>query len=56
MTNLDKEALYSIVLHPNDVFFEECRFLFNKNNLKKVVKKNSGKDTIRGEVLMTIKV
>jgi len=33
MTNLDTEALYSIVLHPNDIFFEECELLFNKNNL-----------------------
>lgn len=33
MTNLETDALYSIVLHPNDVFFEECIFLFNKNNL-----------------------
>ena len=33
MTNLETDALYSIVLHPNGVFFEECRFLFNKNNL-----------------------
>jgi len=33
MTNLDTEALYSIVLHPNDIFFEECETLFNKNNL-----------------------
>ena len=24
MTNLETDALYSIVLHPNDVFFEEC--------------------------------
>ena len=33
MTSLDTEALYSIVLHPNDIFFEECELLFNKNNL-----------------------
>ena len=33
MTNLDTEALYSIVLHPNDIFFEECELLFKKNNL-----------------------
>ena len=33
MTSLDTEALYSIVLHPNDIFFEECELLFNNNNL-----------------------
>ena len=33
MTNLDTETLYSIVLHPNDIFFEECELLFNNNNL-----------------------
>ena len=32
MTSLDTEALYSIVLHPNDIFFEECELLFNNNN------------------------
>ena len=33
MTNLETDALYSIVLHPNDIFFEECELLFNNNNL-----------------------
>ena len=33
MINLDNEALYSIVLQPNKIFYEECRLLSKKNNL-----------------------
>ncbi len=33
MTNLETEALYSIVLQPNEIFYEECNLFLKKNNL-----------------------
>ena len=33
MTNLETEALYSIVLQPNELFYEECSVFLKKNNL-----------------------
>jgi len=33
MINLETEALYSIVLQPNEFFYDECRVFFKKNNL-----------------------
>ena len=33
MINLETEALYSIVLQPNELFYEECSVFLKKNNL-----------------------
>ena len=33
MTNLETEALYSIVLQPNELFYEACSVFLKKNNL-----------------------